>query len=370
MNKYNKKLIMDYISGNDIEEYDIEELENDKSFMMNVFDFSNDKNIYNLCSDNLKKDYEFVKYIVLKFKDDINFITTVANYFLENTNLDLESMELGIIMNNLTANNKDENFKYKILNEVAYSGKRMEIELAKLDLNDDNISNEIGMGFSLIYDSYNSSQIILDYYATKMIEDIIEENNIDLESLLHSKFKSADQINEQGLNNYMINFIGLYDQMLSSYLCTHLNLLSDFKNQIIKIQNNWDKYIARKEKEKYAYMFEKVQEYFEENIFSVFSEAGLIYYIGNELGVLDKIKQYDCIDDELCDSIIENSLDGFLEEMIRENFTDRVHYINVKNIMTNILFDDEGGSNSNLDKTGEKTAKCKILKIDIKDKKV
>ena len=357
---------MDYISGNDIEEYDIDELESDKSFMISVFDFSNDENIYNLCSDNLKKDYEFVKYIVFKFKDDINFITTVADYFLKNTNLNLERIELGIIMKNLTVSNKDENIKYKMLSEVAYLGKRMEIEKAKLNLNDDNISNEMGMGFLLIYDLYNSSQIILDYYATKMIEDIIEENNIDLEGLLHSKFKLADQINKQGLNNYMINFIGLYDQTLSSYLCTHLNLLSDFKNKIIKIQNNWDKYIAIKEEEKYNYMFEKVHEYVKTNPYSVLPEMSLIYYIGNKLGVLDKIKQYDYIDDELCDNIIEGLSDEFVEDTIKKDFMESLHYRNVVDIMTNILFDEESGSISDLDKTG----KCKILKFNIKDKKV
>ena len=68
MEKYNKELIMNYINGNDIGDYDLNELEDDKLFMTKVIEFSNDEKMYNFCSDNLKKNYEFIKYIILKFK--------------------------------------------------------------------------------------------------------------------------------------------------------------------------------------------------------------------------------------------------------------------------------------------------------------
>ena len=52
--KYSRKTIADYINGEALD-YKIDELENDPKFMMLVIDFINDKNFYNLCSDEVKK---------------------------------------------------------------------------------------------------------------------------------------------------------------------------------------------------------------------------------------------------------------------------------------------------------------------------
>ena len=50
MLKYSASTVEDYIEGNDIEDFDIDELENDRSFMLDVIKKTKDKNFYNLCS--------------------------------------------------------------------------------------------------------------------------------------------------------------------------------------------------------------------------------------------------------------------------------------------------------------------------------
>ena len=82
MEKYDKRIIDAYINGNDIENYSIEELENDKKFMMMIITLTNDKNFYNLCSEELKGNYEFVRFVIQKFNNDINFICKVADFYL------------------------------------------------------------------------------------------------------------------------------------------------------------------------------------------------------------------------------------------------------------------------------------------------
>jgi len=47
--KYNINIILNYINGDDIEGYTIEELENDCTFMKLVINYTNDKNMYALC---------------------------------------------------------------------------------------------------------------------------------------------------------------------------------------------------------------------------------------------------------------------------------------------------------------------------------
>ena len=46
MQKYPKSLIMDYISGTEISEYNIDDLENDVDFMTDVINYSSDKKMY------------------------------------------------------------------------------------------------------------------------------------------------------------------------------------------------------------------------------------------------------------------------------------------------------------------------------------
>ena len=61
---YSKKVIMDYVCGNDIVGYEIEQLENDHRFMIDVIKYTGDKRIYKLCSDKVKNNPDFVKFLV------------------------------------------------------------------------------------------------------------------------------------------------------------------------------------------------------------------------------------------------------------------------------------------------------------------
>lgn len=362
MKKYSRELIINYINGNDIEKYDINELENDKLFMKQVIDFSNDEKMYKLCSAELKKDYEFVKYIILKFKNNIDFITVVADYFLDKTNNELERIELVLIMKNLTQNSR-----YHYLSKVIYIEGRLEIEFDKSKYKDENISSKIGMGFIYFLNLYNSNELVLNFYAENIIEEIFKKYVINLEEMLHNNFQTAEKIDEYGLNNFMINYISLYDQMLGSYLQTHLDLLLPLKNKIIKVQKNWNKYNEAEERKRYNIMIEKVHNYMEDAN-SIFSETELIYYIANKLGVVDKLAKYDGISKEVFDSIMENLSDEYFKDVCKISFTDRMHYHNVKKIMKNILFKKNFEASEDSVGTDTKNKRCKILKIDFNKK--
>lgn len=366
MEKINKKLIIDYINGNDIKNYSIEELEENKDFMMSVISLSNDEKFYNLCGDNIKKDYEFVKYLVLKFKNKIDFICDVADYYLDNTENELEEMEIIIIMSKLTEQDKEKQSKYRILSETMVTAKRVQIEMAKIEVNDDYASNEIGMGFLIVYDSYNSSKIVLDFYAKSFIDEIIKEYDINLESMLHEQFRSAEDIDKRGINNYMLSFISCYDSMLSSYLSTNIELMSNLKSRIQLVQKNWDRYITTNERIKYNTIFDKVHEYMEqigENV--SFSETNILYYIGKKLGIMDKIAKYDYLDEFQINTIKEEMEDEFFEELLISTPQDNFCYKTLMRIVSSIAFDNKYDEpiepNENKD--------TKILRINFKKNK-
>ena len=380
MKKQDISLIKKYINGEDLDEYLIKQLENDTDFMIGVISYTNDFKMYSACSEQVKKDYELVKYLVLKFKDDTDFITTVADYYLDNTDTDWERRELGIIMEKVLPKGLSD--KYIVMNETAYFTKRIANEVAEVKA--PKLGAMIGMGFWLIFDQYNGSDIILDYYAKCLLEEIIRDNNIDFEKMLHSQFKSADKITEYGINNYIISFLSTYDSMLSSYISTHLDLVKQIKNRIKYIQKTWDLYTSKDEAKRYNNMLDMVHDYMHMTD-SNMSETEILYYIARELGVDEKVKQYDGIKEDeesfkeeygfdLYDYCDEEIMDNMVKFEIESNIKERLIYITVKKIVINQLFSDNPSDlytliGGNEQKQLNETSKCRIIKFNPNIKK-
>lgn len=378
MKKYSKELIDKYIKGEDIKNYQIEELENDKDFMIQVIKETNDKNFYNLCSEKVKKDYEMVKFLALNYNNDLDLITSIADEYLKGIGDSLERIELALIMLDLTSKNDNEKAtKYKMIVDTIFFSKRLEVEICKAKENNDNYSKEVGMGFWYMFDLYNSSDIVMKFFAKKTIEAIFSEYDINLEQVLHSKFKNAEDINLQGINNYMINFLGMYDQMLASYVSTHIELLSDFSNKISNVIDNWKNYDEKDERKRYNDMIEQVHEYME-NTDSVMTETDILYYVAKQLGNAEKLAYYDGLSNEFLADIMDDiditdldyANDDFVTFTINNSIAERKYYLDVKKIMLNSLF---GNGQSKIAKTKDtnnlKKGKSKILKIDFNNKK-
>lgn len=169
---YSKKLVMDYINGNDIEEYSIDELENDPNFMIQVMEVTKDKNIYNLCSTNVKKDHQFIIFLINNFKNDLNFISKVADFYLDQEIDDTLAMEIYILLSKIE--NFDDNLKfmeYRLKAETFYIIKVAEISSLKEE-KDDYLLGKGNLAFLLIQEEYQSSSIIVNFFAEKFINDI------------------------------------------------------------------------------------------------------------------------------------------------------------------------------------------------------
>lgn len=325
-------LVKKYVNGEDLGEHKLEDLENDVDFMKTVISYTNDYKIYSLCSDNLKRDYSLVKYLVLKFKNNIDFIMNVADYFIDNVDSDLEVRELSIIMDKILPKNKSQ--KYKELNAALYISKRLEIEL--IEMKNPKLENQLGMGFFIIFDDYNMSETIIDYYADCLLKEIIIYNNIDFEKMLHSQFKTSDELLNIGVNNYVIGLIKGYDSMLSSYISAHIYLIEDLVNDIKEIQSRWDDYILCDEAKRYENMLEMVNEYMSDST-STISENEILYYVAKELGVKDKVIKYDFLSEEDIE-IDEETNDDMIKHVISHSLKEKKVYLDVKKIMVNQLF--------------------------------
>lgn len=170
MKKYKKKFLFDYIMGNDMGETDINELEKDPEFIIEVTDLSNDKNIYNLCDQKLKQNFRLMKFLILKFKDDKKFAKKVARDYIENSQEhdDDNEFEINIIISNLYGRDCDDIRENKNLLSARLMYEELKINyFIQSEKNSDDLNDYNQMGFNIFNMMYENRKIIVDYIAKK-----------------------------------------------------------------------------------------------------------------------------------------------------------------------------------------------------------
>lgn len=273
-------------------------------------------------TNNIEK-YEYLKKLL---KDYNKNNQSVKHYLMSDDISTAERLEYSLILKNLTGD-----IDFQTICDTIYDVIRVKVEYTKQKMN---ITKEIGLGFKYIFDEYSNSKIIISFMVTKLIEEILNENDLELE--LHLNFNSAEQIRKNGVNKVLINYISNYDEMLSSYLTSNISLLEDAKIELNKILNRWVDYENKKEKIKYNKMIEQVENYLS-SVDTIFTPADVMYYIANKLGVIEKLAKYDKINQLVHQSILENISDDIFTELVNCP-EEKEHYNAVKNIMTEALF--------------------------------
>ncbi len=118
--------------------------------------------------------------------------------------------------------------------------------------------------------------------------------------------------------------------------------------------------------------------YYMSTAISYMEENDILYFVAKELGITEKIEEYDDIieldvyDEELVDDMIKFDIEQSLKE--------RLVYLKVKKIIINQLFakkpldldslvNEKKYNNSNSNNNGSENSKCKIIKLTPNDKK-
>ena len=199
--------------------------------------------------------------------------------------------EKAIIKYNETKNDSDyENAK------LYYYKKRVEYEIMIQREEDYEWKQNWGMGFWFVLNEYKGNSVISDFIAKCMLNEIYEENDdFNLESYLHSKFKSKDSLLKIGIKQYIINSLMSYDECLSGYLQVHINLISEIENRINDIVSNWDNYKSKEINEEE--ILEVVDEFVSYTDDCDYGTIDLAHYLKYELGI-DCLKVYGDLNDE------------------------------------------------------------------------
>lgn len=333
-------LIDDYINGKEIDSNLLEQLEDNKLFMEHVIDKSNDYKMYYYASDKVKSDAGFVKFLMKRFTNKIDFLCEITDFYFDNRDDDYYSIEIAIIMCKILESKKDDRYmKYELMKSLYYTSIRLQVELAKkLENENKEFQHDLGIGFTYLFDIYKNNEIIMNFYAEKMLNELFVDDYYALDRILHKKYSSREKVEENGVYNTIINIINIYDESLASYVCTHKQLLKKVINKFYNALKRWDKYVDIYEYKKFEEVYEKILEYREDNEQNegALTIKDILAFVGIQLGIEEKLIQYELIDEVDVD-IANEDLKDYIAN-INTSFLDKLNYINIKNIVKKVLF--------------------------------
>lgn len=298
MKKYSKKLIEAYINGDDIGDVNLDLLEEDPYFMSQAICYAKDLKMYDLCSKQVKCDYDFVKTLITTFAVNTEFIVKVAKYYLDNSkNLTKEMRwEINILLVKYLKDHFDEDYIEASVICDNYYQKELKVYQKVYQSYDEKDENKqiFGLGFQITLMEYQNSILIKQYIASRMIEDIFTKTQeFCLENYLHQKY-SKEEILTKKINNVLIDYIMTKDVFLAGYVCQYPHLIADLKERTAHLMFRWDYFKEAYEEALINNILDLISEFYDENMFEVsFLEADVIGNIAHEFNLLAQFAKYD-----------------------------------------------------------------------------
>ena len=271
-------------------------MKNDKNFMMEAIAYTKDKNMYDLCSDELKKDYEFVRFMITTFSSDRNFIEQLAEDYIEDLDEeDIVYKELSVLMTSLLSKRELNTFNGRAL---AFYIKEC-IGLSALEESGelDDVLPNFGKGFFVIQTKYETSDIIQRFFAERFLSDIFFNGRINFEELIHSKAKNIKDIDEKGETIFLLNIINEVDPNLYDYTAVHIELLRPISKELDKVKNRWASYVYDRDFRRVTIFYQEAYKIMED--LQIVACDEMCEYVKVKLGLQEEFKPYEM--DELDD---------------------------------------------------------------------
>ncbi len=325
---YTKKLIYDYIIGNDID--NLEELESDNNFLFDVLKLSHDITYYSYLDESYRRSYDVIKYMLLNFKDNLDVYQEDADYLLDS--LDVESLEYKEIIVLIADIDKDSFNDYKISRAGFYVTDK--VEVGAVQNSDKELEELIGQGFEVVLSKYEDKPLILDYYAICFLYEMFYEDK-NFEEIVHRNIKDKEKLVKIGNIKYLLDYISNLDFYLKEYLESHLYLLDNLSKDLDLVKNNWDNYIKRINEQRVAIVYQVVDNFAEEYrgkfYFDIYGSLDKIirrYHLEEVFELDDEIENFDLKDNEYLKEKFTSDMNNLITELFKEDviFNDNSDY--------------------------------------------
>lgn len=317
-------LIEKYIDGDDIDDFELDYLESNYVFMTRVIMQTNDKKMYDLCSDELKGNFKFVEFLIKKFHDDKMFVDNVIlnfycfcdesdrkkydyinyfkdvisdknkliphfDYFIENC----ENQALVLELLSQLSKDRDAFLDYAIKFNVQIVAWMADAHISVEKIDDPKVKKILGMGFVILRDEFCESELVVNEFATRYIRDIFYNEHFDIEKFLHESFTSKEAIIEYGLNRFISDYLESQDHFLAEYVLIRPHLIKDVLKDFNKALDNWDNFNLKNSDNRIGIIFDKAKDYLHYNQSDIMiSDTEMVYYVAHLMGLTDLFDDY------------------------------------------------------------------------------
>lgn len=240
--------LLDRFINNKLSFYEREELYNDFSFMKQVFLKTHDIDFYSPCSYNLKNNFDFTMFLIKLFRDDVNFVFKVMDYYINHNSSRGENyIKLLSIAKKILRESYDEvnlpyhmSYQTKILN--AYETFDSSIKQA-IDGSNDMVKEINSLGFFYLQKAYEDEEVV-NFFVERLLYKLFYSYNFEL--YIHNKFENLLELTSKNETTILIDYIAMHDLQLSNYVCNRQYLLDEAKARLNVIVDNFDNFNSNK----------------------------------------------------------------------------------------------------------------------------
>lgn len=303
--KVNAQRILDYISGNDIPEEELERLEDNEEFMIAVLKHTKDKATAFYASDRLMKSPTYIRRVVELFENDFEFIISLVEKFEQKSDFvsdgnmlsdeQIAMDELSVVLSEFYNKTKDDRLiEYKML--AANLIKKFQLWVLLVLHNDEEIKEELfdentNLRFQYILSAYQDSQILTDFFMKNIVDDILYDEDFTLEELIHFSFSGVKNPKDINSLEMLLTVISEKDQDLSDFLIDNPQYLQKYIRRVERIKESWKSYLDQINVDRVDYIMEKYHEY-ELGISYHHSKSYLLSVAVEKLGLQEFFMQY------------------------------------------------------------------------------
>ncbi len=365
--KYSKQLVLNYINGNDID-IDIELLEKDYNFMLDVLKLTRDKKIINFCDDELLNDGKFIFEVLDIFKEDRLFCIQLESQFIKynGASYDIDTINVALKAQDINNDRYLEEFtSLSLYLKVAYLTIKISIEK---QIKDEDIDMDFNYG--IILSNYPYDELFKKFIAINMIQDIFSSLG-SLEYYIKSYYKTPDYIYNIGSKQFIIDLLRGHDKDLADYTEFHIELINNKIFQLDSIINDWKQEINNYEDE----IYEIISLFWEQN-----NEIDLddyIRYIAKELNLPNLLENTtEAINESLIDMGYDPMINyKLIDEEIEEEFYEEIDDITKEKLFNKLkkgvlIYLENNKRNMYNEINNQNKSNTKILKFQKKNKDI
>lgn len=277
--KINENLIEDYLDGKIVNDNTLKDLYDNFEFMKLLLFRTRDSKYYNLCSNRLKTNIDFVLYLTNIFDNNLDLLFSMINFYVYSVGESEERFSelLYKIDKYIKKWNKDFDITYYMQYRCKiiwfFDMKQDYINLI-LSTQDKSFQREYSFGFPIVQILYKDSENTQLFFSEHYLDKILY--TYDFEEYIHMKYKTLEELNTYGNITVLANYAKTFDLALYEFVLVHPEVLKDREVRLLEIKDNYNNFVLNDTKNKIYIFNNKLIEYLEEQNMNLDTKTNII----------------------------------------------------------------------------------------------